>query len=371
MAGFEGIQWASRQMRYTLADRKFDLLEAGAQTAAVSRSIHYGLCLAFEGIRFYAKRAPGGAVHVNFLNLERNLERFRRGISFNLGPQQQEMVPTADELLDVFVNRFFSCAEMHDFLDETARLDAQGYLRPFTVDEEQSIGVTFPGRPSIRAVACRYDRYLGEPFHGVVVPNLVRAVGANGTGCLKLATNYLISVKAVEAARRILPTAASALFLDDQLHRKLEDRHITEWDSSCCLFALRDGRVIKIPESNLILPSVTIAGIAILLRHMGVAVEERDLTYGELIDRSRAGEVVAICSVGTAGILNRAESLVLVDERGSTLAVQKADPEHPLFARLREARDLYWDVYREKVAPPEGLHLESFALERSASDATR
>ena len=79
--------------------------------------------------------------------------------------------------------------------------DAQGYLRPFTVDEEHSMGVTFPNQPAIRAISCRYDHYLGEPFCGVVIPHLVRAVGVNKTGCLKLGINYLISVKAIDEAK--------------------------------------------------------------------------------------------------------------------------------------------------------------------------
>jgi branched-subunit amino acid aminotransferase/4-amino-4-deoxychorismate lyase len=358
-------------MRYTLPDRQFDLLDTGAQVPAVSRSIHYGLCLTFEGIRFFARKNTDGGLEVNFLNLDHNLRRFRRGISFNLADSQQEMVPTEEQLIDVFVNRYFSSPEMQEFLEEMAGLGAQGYLRPFTIDEEQSIGVTYPGRPAIRAVVCRYDRYLGEPFSGVAVPNLVRAVGANGTGCLKLGVNYLMSVKAVDAARKIQPAAASALFLDDQLHLKLEDRHITEWDSSCCLFALRDGTVIKIPESNLILPSVTIAGITHILRHMGVTVDERHMTYGELLDRSRAGEVVAVCSVGTAGILSRAQSLLLVNERGEILATQEADPGHALHAKLWEARDYYWNIYREKVAPPPGLTLNKFSITSRHSNLPR
>jgi branched-chain amino acid aminotransferase len=222
--------------------------------------------------------------------------------------------------------------------------------------------VTFPGNPAIRAVASRYDRYLGEPFSGVVVPNLVRACSVNGTGCLKLGINYLMSVKAVDEARKILPEAGSALFLDDQPYDPIESRKITEWDSSCCLFALRDGTVIKIPESNLILPSVTILGICAILKQMGVTVIERDMTYGELIDCSKKKEVVAICSIGTAGILNRAQKLLLVDQTGKTIAEQQSDASHPLFKKLGEARTYYWDIYHEKVPIPAGLKLEKYEI---------
>jgi len=251
---------------------------------------------------------------------------------------------------------------MLDFFEEMAQLKAQGYLRPFTVDEEQSIGVTFPGNPSIRAVASRYDRYLGEPFSGVVVPHIIRACSVNGTGCLKLGSNYIMSVKAIDEARKILPEAGSALFLDDRPHDPIESRKITEWDSSCCLFALRDGTVIKIPESNLILPSVTIQGICAILKQMGVAVVERDMTYGELLERSQKKEVIAICSIGTAGIVNRAQRLLLVNNDRKIIAEQQADSSHELYKKLGEARTYYWNIYQEKVAAPDGLKLNKFEI---------
>lgn len=362
MAKFEGVKWAPRQMKYLLSEKQFEMAEADARVYAVSRSLHYGLFLAFEGIRFYAKKNVRGETEVVFLNWHKNLERFQRGISFNLAEDQQNLVPGIEELEHVFIRLYFSDPAMKAFFEEMAGLDAQGYLRPFTVDEEQSIGVTFPAQPAIRAMACRYDRYLGEPFCGVVVPHLVRAVGINRTGCLKLGINYLMSVRAVDEAKKICPEAASALFLDDHPEVPIERREISEWDSSCCLFGLGDGTVIKIPESNLILPSVTIQGIVTILREMGVKVEERPFFYGELMDRVKAGELVVACSVGTAGILNRCQKLVLVDGDGQIAANHLPDTEHPLFHKLGEARNVYWDIYREKVKVPVGLKLFKYVL---------
>ena len=334
MAKFEGVKWAPRQMRY----------------------------LVFEGIRFFCHRNPGGEIEAVFLNWHLNLERFRNGIAFNLSGEQQELVPTADELENVFIRLYLKDPSMRRFLEEMAELGAQGYLRPFTFDEEQSIGVTFPAQPSVRAMACRYDRYLGEPFCGVVVPNLVRAVGINKTGCLKLGINYLMSVKAVDEAKKLCPEAACALFLDDNPLGNLLDRHVTEWDSSCCLFGLRDGTVIKIPESPLILPSVTIHGVVAILKEMGVAVKEHHLAYGELIEKARSGELAVAASVGTAGILNRCARLILADDKGEILATHSPDVKHPLFQKLGEAREYYWKIYKEAVKIPAGLRLSKYVL---------
>ncbi len=362
MAKFEGIRWAPHQMRYGLEDKRFELQEADARVFAVSRSIHYGLFLAFEGIRFFCKKTGGGPTELTFLNWHKNLERFRNGIAFNLSAEQQHLVPAVEEMENLFVHLYLKDASMRGFLDEMAAVGAQGYLRPFTVDEEQSIGVTFPAQPAIRAMASRYDRYLGEPFCGVLVPDLVRAVGINRTGCLKLGINYLISVKAVDEARRICPEAASALFLDDNPLGRLEDRRVTEWDSSCCLFGFRDGTVVKIPESPLILPSVTILGIVAILRQFGVRVEERDLTYGELLEKVKSRDLVVACSVGTAGILNRCARFIMVDDKGEVAGAHSPDVEHPLFKKFVEAREYFWDIYKEKAGVPAGLKLHKYVF---------
>ncbi len=363
MAGFEGIKWASKQMCYTLADKRFDLQEADAKVHAVTRSIHYGLFLAFEGIRFFCKRNDDDQLEVVFLNWDMNLKRFQRSIAFNLSQEQQEWVPSIDDIIQVFIDKYFKEPSMRIFFEEMADLGAQGYLRPFTVDEQQSIGVTFPQNPSIRAVVCRYDQYLGEPFTGVVVPNVVRAVDVNGTGCLKLGINYLMSVKSVDFAKQIEPTAATALLLDDQPHLDIIDRKITEWDTSCCLFALRDGTIIKIPESNLILPSVTIQGIVAILEEFGITVLEQDIKYGELVRKVNTNEVIAICSIGTAGILNRCDKLVLVDSNNKPSVTHTVDCDHELYQKLGDARKYYWDIYQEKVKIPAGMRLDKYIID--------
>ena len=362
MAGFEGVEWAPHQMRYLLDDKKFDIMEPSAKVFAVSRSIHYGLFLVFEGIRFFCKENEKGQLEAVFLKWDKNLERFKKGIAFNLKRDQQHLVPDIKELEELFIQKYFKHPAMLDFFKGMATAKAQGYLRPYTVDEEQSIGVTFPVNPSIRAVVCSYERYLGEPFSGVVVPNLVRAIGINRTGCLKLGINYLMSVKAVDEARKIHPGAAAALFLDDRIHVKLKDRVITEWDSSCCLFAFRDGTIVKIPESPLILPSVTISGTVAILKKMGISVLERDISYGELIQKADNNELVAACSIGTAGILNRCNELILVNEADEIIAIHHPDKNHDLFKLLGNVRTYYWDIYLGKVEVPEGVKIFRYVL---------
>ena len=61
MAKFEGLKWSSKQMRYGLADKSYELLESDAKIAACSRSTNYAIFLAFEGIRFFCRKSASGA----------------------------------------------------------------------------------------------------------------------------------------------------------------------------------------------------------------------------------------------------------------------------------------------------------------------
>ncbi|MBP6908986.1 MAG: hypothetical protein KBC18_01010 [Candidatus Saccharicenans sp.] len=362
MANFENAKWAPGQMRYFLHNKSFDLFEAEAKTYAATRSAYYASFLCFEGIRYFCHRKENGKLELVLVNWDQNLERFRQSMAFNLSREQQSIVPTKEELEDLFINKYFSNPALRPYLEEMAAKGVQGYLRPFTLDEEHSMGVSFPHYPAIRAVTCMYDRYLGEPFTGVVIPNLIRAIGANGTGCLKLGVNYSMSIKAIDEAKSITPEAAAVLFLDDKPYLPIEQREITEWDSSCCLLGLQDGTIVKIPESKLILPSITIKGMVAILKSQKIKVEERPFTFGELLDRVKKNELVAVASVGTAGILNRAEKLVLVDNSLKIIAQHIPVKTHPLYDKLKEVRDYYWDVYRGKAEPLPGLKVFRYEI---------
>jgi branched-subunit amino acid aminotransferase/4-amino-4-deoxychorismate lyase len=347
-------------MQYGIHSTQLRIVEEHATTFAISRSLHYGLFQVFEGIRFFCAKTDTG-FELRFLNLHLNLARFRRGILYSLSAKDQTLVPSEEGLRDIFL-QYFRSPELRPFLQRMAEKGEQGYFRPFTLDEEESIGVTFPKEPGIRGALCSYTRYLGEPFNGAVVPNLVRAVGVNGTGCLKLGSNYLLSVKAVQVAQSIDTSAAAALFLDDRPDKPVREREITEWDSSCCLIALKDGRIVKIPDGPLILPSVTIQGMVALARERGVQVEERPVSYGELLNWVENDEVVTLCSIGTAGILNRVDTLYLVDEQCGLTSTMTSDSAHPLYQTLADIRRDYWNIYLGTHPAPAGLKLERYPL---------
>ena len=120
MAGFEGVKWATRQMKYKLEGKEFGLYDADDKVYAVSRSIHYAQFLCFEGIRFFCKKNTQGHLEIIFLNWNLNLERFQRGIAFCMSRSQQNLVPSPEELENIFIHQYFRDPSMFEFLEEIA-----------------------------------------------------------------------------------------------------------------------------------------------------------------------------------------------------------------------------------------------------------
>ncbi len=170
MAIFEGIEWAPCQLVYTLAKKTRMIDRAKSKTFAVSRSIQYGLFLVFEGIRFYVKNDRGKLALV-FVSLEHNISRFREGISFSLSPDQQYLVPSQEELFELLVY-YLSHVKMRPFLRKMAKDGSQGYIRPFTLDDEHSIGVDFPHNPVIRSLSLEIPGlpWRTIPWSGYSIP---------------------------------------------------------------------------------------------------------------------------------------------------------------------------------------------------------
>ena len=99
-----------------------------------------------------------------------------------------------------------------------------------------------------------------------------------------------------------------------------------------------------------------------ILRDMGVKVEERHVTYGELVQRVRAKELVVAASIGTAGHHEPLPEAPLRRREERRHGHALADTGHPLYAKLAEAKAYYWNIYKEKVKLPAGMNLFKYAL---------
>jgi len=60
--------------------------------------------------------------------------------------------------------------------------------------------------------------------------------------------------------------------------------------------------------------------------------------------------------------MNRCHKLVLVNGQNKIIETHLPDKTHPLFQKLAEAREYYWNIYKEKVKIPAGMKLFKYVL---------
>ena len=98
----------------------------------------------------------------------------------------------------------------------------------------------------------------------------------NGTGSIKCASNYVISMLARHEAQE--KGFMEALFLDGREQRYLEE------GSGCNIFVLRkDGTLVTPDLKDTILPGITRDSVIELARAEGINVEERPVAIDELL----------------------------------------------------------------------------------------
>ena len=67
--------------------------------------------------------------------------------------------------------------------------------------------------------------------------------------------------------------------------------------------------------------------------------------YKDLLSWVKDESLVAVCSIGTAGILNRCESLYLCNEKEEIVAVHQSQKEHEVYHKLQALKNRYWGMF--------------------------
>jgi branched-subunit amino acid aminotransferase/4-amino-4-deoxychorismate lyase len=333
MAGFTGVGLPERGVLARISDFKevhvgtFSELNALKPFFSVTNQYAIGGC--FEGIRFVVR--DGNCV---FVNVRKNFKRMQRSMTYQLieAPPLQSFYDLAQKL-------FKANAE---FLDEMERNRSWGYLRPWTEDLRQTLGVTKTHDPGLFMVFMKFQGYLGEPLHGFVMP-YIRANRENDNGWNKVMANYLISMLAGEKAKEYLTEEqkargemATGLMLSDK-----EPRTITEWDSSNFLYIDNEGEWHSPREDdNLILPGITKGTIYKLLKEHGVEVQLHDILFEDVMNKA-----VGMVSMGTAAKLNRFLSLT----EPSTGRRLEFDPDSEHYRLLGQVRTEFESIFQGEM----------------------
>ncbi|THF84206.1 branched-chain amino acid aminotransferase [Cohnella fermenti] len=259
-----------------------------------AKVFHYGQTV-FEGLKAYRTSDNG----IQLFRPNKNIQRL------NLSNDRLS-IPGLDE--ELFM----------EALTQLVRIDSDWipgepetslYIRPYVIATEPLLGVSPSKQYLFMIILSPVGSYYAEGINPVsihVESHYVRAV-EGGVGTAKTAGNYAAGLKAQEGASA--KGYSQVLWLDG-VHR----RYVEEVGSMNVFFKLGDKVVTPVLNGSF-LAGITRDSTLTLLRHWGVAVEERPILIDELVEACRSGELVEAFGTGTAAVISPIGELSYEDER--------------------------------------------------------
>jgi len=240
---------------------------------------HYGQTV-FEGMKAFAM-ADG---RINVFRIEKHYERFTKSLYRMCMPH----VP----------KKLFA-----DAIRQLVKIDADWvprdndgalYIRPFMIASEARIGIKASDEYLFMIVCSPASLYYSKPLKVKVETTYVRAA-EGGTGITKCGGNY---------GGALFPTHLAQQAGYDQVLWTDAHRHefIEESGTMNAMFFI-DGVLVTPELSGTILDGVTRNSILTLARAKGMKVEERQISYHELVEAFESGKRVEAFGAGTAAVV--------------------------------------------------------------------
>ncbi|MDD5922599.1 MAG: branched-chain amino acid aminotransferase [Eubacteriales bacterium] len=211
------------------------------------------------------------------------------------------------------------------------------YIRPFEFGFDSVIGV----KPSDVYQFRMFTTPVGPYFKGRVRPIAVKITdydraAPHGTGGIKAALNYAMSLKAIMEAHR---EGYSENFYLDPATRT----YIQETGGANIIFITKDHKFVT-PKSDSILPSVTRRSLEVVAKdYMGMEVEERPVALAEVPDFVEVG----VC--GTAAVIAPVGE---IHDHGNVIHVPSGMDE--IGPVLKEMRETLTGIQMGTIKAPEG-----------------
>ena len=249
-------------------------------------AIHYGQSI-FEGVKAY-KSPAGEAV------IFRPQANFKR---FNISAQRMQM-PTVPE--EIFMEGMRQLVKL-DSNWIPNKEDHSLYIRPFMFATDEAIGVKPSEKYKFMIILSPTGPYYASPMRIYVEETYVRAV-PGGIGFAKAAGNYGASM---------YPTAQAKLKGYDQVlwTDAFEHKYVQECGTMNVVFVIGNTAITPDLSSGTILDGVTRDSVLILLKQMGLTVEERPLNIDEVIEAHKTGTLKEVFGTGTAATISMIKEL--------------------------------------------------------------
>lgn len=259
---------------------------------AVSYTSQYGFGC-FEGMKAFSTKDGG----VSIFRPDRNAKRFAdsmRGLKCPAFPEDMFVKASVE-----FVRRNWELGYIPPY-DPAWEADnyasaASVYMRPF-MNSEGAIGVGISAAPVVVICATSVSSYFKGGNTKAVTTNRIRAT-PHGTGCIKCASNYVISALAKREAEEA--GFMEVVYLDSEEHKYIQE------GSSCNIFFVLENGTLVTPElGDTILPGITRSSVIDLGRDQGYTVEERKISIDEVMSSA-----VECFVTGTAAGITPIESV--------------------------------------------------------------
>ena len=249
-------------------------------------AIHYGQSI-FEGVKAY-KNADGEPY------IFRPLDNFKR---FNKSAERMQM-PTIPE--EIFIDGMKQLIKL-DINWIPAKEEHSLYIRPFMFSTDETIGVKPSENYKFMIILSPTGPYYSTPMRIYVEEQYVRAV-PGGIGFAKAAGNY---------GGSMFPTAQAKLKGYDQVlwTDAFEHKYVQECGTMNVVFIIGNTAVTPDLSTGTILDGVTRDSVIVLLKEMGLTVEERPLNIDEVIEAHKAGTLKEVFGTGTAATISLIKEL--------------------------------------------------------------
>ena len=247
--------------------------------------LHYGQTV-FEGFKAYRHAGEG----ISIFRMEKHFQRINSSL-YRMG------MPELPE--DLFMQGISQLIALEkDWVPDHP--DASLYIRPFVFASEPRLGVKGACEYQFMAVCMPMGKYYDQNVSVKVETGFVRAV-EGGTGAAKCGGNYAAAILPTQLANK--DGYDQLIWTDGIYHEFMEE------SGTMNLMFVIDGKLITPALSGSILDGVTRDSILTIAKGQGIPVEERKISYRELIAAFEEGMNIEAFGVGTAAVISPIERI--------------------------------------------------------------
>jgi branched-chain amino acid aminotransferase len=186
------------------------------------------------------------------------------------------------------------------------------YIRPTMIGTEACLGVRSSSEFIFFVITLPSGGYFKDMPSGtgtvrVMVEQATVRAAMGGTGAVKAAANYAVTLKTITDAKE--KGCSQVLYLDAKRHQRVEEM------GGMNVFFVRNGELITPTLNGTILPGVTRDSLLVLGNAMGIPAREQDIDIDTVVEEVQSGVITEAIACGTAATVVGISELVFADGR--------------------------------------------------------